>query len=156
VMNVSTNTLYRFFLSASEGARFFIGDRLIVDTGAPNSSLLTRSASVGLRAGYHPFRLEYYERYDRAGLALTWTSRTASSIIFLRGTICDSIDFNQDGLFPDTQDISDFLSVFAGGDCAAPNPPDCNNDIDYNNDGLFPDTRDIDALLSAFSGGPCL
>jgi hypothetical protein len=30
---------------------------------------------------------------------------------------CDSIDFNADGLFPDTLDIEDFLTVFAGGMC---------------------------------------
>ncbi|HEX2838273.1 MAG TPA: hypothetical protein VHN77_09130 [Phycisphaerales bacterium] len=66
---------------------------------------------------------------------------------------CDSIDFNGDGLFPDTADIDDFLSVFSGGPCS--NDPNC-ADIDYNNDGLFPDTLDIDSLLSVFSGGPCL
>ena len=67
--------------------------------------------------------------------------------------ICDSVDFNNDTLFPDTLDIDDFLSVFAGGPCS--NDPNC-NDIDYNNDALFPDTLDIDAVLSVFAGGPCL
>jgi hypothetical protein len=33
------------------------------------------------------------------------------------GPTCDSIDFNADGLFPDTLDIDDFLSVFSGGPC---------------------------------------
>lgn len=66
---------------------------------------------------------------------------------------CDSVDFNNDGLFPDTADIEDFLTVFAGGTCS--NDPNC-HDVDFNNDGLFPDTRDIEALLSVFSGGPCL
>ncbi|MFO0830449.1 MAG: hypothetical protein U0637_01275 [Phycisphaerales bacterium] len=65
---------------------------------------------------------------------------------------CDSIDFNNDGLFPDTLDIDDFLRVFAGGACST----GACGDIDFNNDGLFPDTLDIDALLSVFSGGPCL
>jgi len=65
---------------------------------------------------------------------------------------CDTIDFNHDTLFPDTQDISDFLAVFAGAPCPT---PQC-GDIDFNNDGLFPDTADIDSLLSVFSGGTCL
>jgi hypothetical protein len=69
------------------------------------------------------------------------------------GPVCDSIDFNNDGLFPDTTDIDDFLSVFGGGPCS--NDPNC-GDIDFNNDGLFPDTADIDSLLSVFGGGPCL
>ncbi len=68
------------------------------------------------------------------------------------GPTCDTIDFNNDGLFPDTADIDDFLSVFSGGPCSTGT---C-NDIDFNNDGLFPDTADIDALLSVFSGGTCL
>ncbi|MFO0831661.1 MAG: hypothetical protein U0637_07435 [Phycisphaerales bacterium] len=68
------------------------------------------------------------------------------------GPTCDPIDFNGDGLFPDTADIDDFLSVFSGGPCSTGT---C-GDIDFNNDGLFPDTSDIDSLLSVFSGGPCL
>ncbi len=68
------------------------------------------------------------------------------------GTVpCDGIDYNGDGLFPDTQDIDDFITVFAGGTCSTGT---C-GDIDFNNDGLFPDTADIDALLRVFSGGPC-
>ncbi len=65
---------------------------------------------------------------------------------------CDTIDFNNDSLFPDTGDISDFLEVFGGGACST----GLCNDIDFNNDGLFPDTIDITALLGVFSGGPCL
>ncbi|HEX2837104.1 MAG TPA: M12 family metallopeptidase [Phycisphaerales bacterium] len=67
-------------------------------------------------------------------------------------TACDPIDFNGDGLFPDTQDIADFLTVFGGGAC----PTGACGDIDFNNDGLFPDTADIAGLLSVFSGGPCV
>mgnify|MGYP000901333987 CR=1 FL=1 len=72
-------------------------------------------------------------------------------------TTCDSIDFNHDTLFPDTQDITDFLSVFSGGVCDGqlPSDPACNTDIDFNNDSLYPDTDDISALLRVFSGGPC-
>ncbi|MFO0831019.1 MAG: hypothetical protein U0637_04145 [Phycisphaerales bacterium] len=65
--------------------------------------------------------------------------------------LCDTLDFNQDELFPDTADIDDFLSVFSGGACGT----GACGDLDFNNDGLFPDTTDIDALLSVFSGGPC-
>ncbi len=66
--------------------------------------------------------------------------------------VCDSTDFNGDGLYPDTADIDDFLSVFSGGPCGTGTCAD----IDFNNDGLFPDTADIDSLLSVFSGGPCM
>ncbi len=72
---------------------------------------------------------------------------------FTVGTACNDIDFNNDGLFPDTADIDDMLSVFSGGPCST--GPAC-DPIDFNNDGLFPDTADIDSFLSVFSGGPCL
>ena len=65
---------------------------------------------------------------------------------------CDSIDFNGDGVSPDSGDIDDFLSVFGGGACS--NAPNC-GDIDFNNDGVSPDSDDIDALLRVFGGGSC-
>jgi hypothetical protein len=70
---------------------------------------------------------------------------------------CDPIDFNGDALFPDVQDIADFLSVFAGGVCAGQQPGDtpCNSDIDFNNDSLLPDAADIGSLIRVFGGGPC-
>jgi hypothetical protein len=68
------------------------------------------------------------------------------------GQSCDPIDFNNDGVSPDTDDIDDFLSVFAGGPCS--NDPNC-NDIDFNNDGVSPDSGDIDAFLRVFAGGAC-
>jgi hypothetical protein len=82
-------------------------------------------------------------------------SNTSPAATLTVGPTCDSIDFNNDGLFPDTADVDDFLSVFSGGPCSTDPVPGC-NDTDFNNDGLFPDTTDIDALLSVFSGGPCL
>jgi hypothetical protein len=68
------------------------------------------------------------------------------------GVTCDSIDFNNDGLFPDDSDLVDFLNVLAGGTCS--NDPNC-NDIDFNNDGLFPDDNDLVAYLSVLAGGGC-
>jgi hypothetical protein len=66
---------------------------------------------------------------------------------------CDSIDFNADGLFPDDNDLVQFLSVLAGGPCD--NDPNC-NDIDFNNDGLFPDDSDLITFLRVLAGGPCV
>ncbi len=92
----------------------------------------------------------YYEAvltvFDGVGASTTQSVNILSSP-------CDSIDFNNDGFFPDTLDIDDFLSVFSGAPCS--NDPNC-ADTDFNNDGLYPDTLDIDSLLSVFSGGPCL
>jgi hypothetical protein len=64
---------------------------------------------------------------------------------------CDSLDFNGDGIFPDNQDITDFVSVFGGLAC----PTGTCNDVDFNNDGIFPDNQDIVDFINAFAGQPC-
>lgn len=64
---------------------------------------------------------------------------------------CDSIDFNGDALFPDDQDLIDFLAVLAGGACST----EACSDIDFNNDGLFPDDSDLIAFLAVLAGGNC-
>lgn len=64
---------------------------------------------------------------------------------------CDSLDFNADGLFPDDQDLVDFLSVLAGGSCST----DSCNDIDFNNNGLFPEDEDLIDFLEVRAGGAC-
>jgi hypothetical protein len=64
---------------------------------------------------------------------------------------CNSIDFNGDGLFPDDNDLIDFLSVLAGGPCSTGS---CGS-IDFNNDGLFPDDNDLVTFLRVLAGGDC-
>ncbi|MFO0830321.1 MAG: GDSL-type esterase/lipase family protein [Phycisphaerales bacterium] len=66
---------------------------------------------------------------------------------------CDDLDFNNDGLFPDTSDIDAMLGVFSGGAC--PSADGWCDTTDFNRDGLFPDTQDIDDFLRVFSGGSC-
>jgi hypothetical protein len=65
---------------------------------------------------------------------------------------CDSIDFNNNTLFPEDQDLLDFLSVLTGGPCSEGNT--C-SDIDFNNDGLFPSDDDLVAFLTVLAGGDC-
>jgi hypothetical protein len=69
----------------------------------------------------------------------------------VNAAVCDAIDFNGDGIFPDNQDVIDFIEVFAGGTC----PTGTCGDLDFNNDGVFPDNADITSFVSVFAGGPC-
>ena len=64
-------------------------------------------------------------------------------------SICDPIDFNNNGVFPDSQDLDDYLDAVSGNSCGS-----C-NDIDFNNDFISPDSADIDAFLRVFGGGSC-
>jgi hypothetical protein len=67
------------------------------------------------------------------------------------GTPCDSLDFNQDQVFPDLQDALDFIAVYGGGNC----PTAQCNDIDFNNDEVFPDGQDLIDFFAVFGGAPC-
>jgi hypothetical protein len=66
--------------------------------------------------------------------------------------VCNDMDFNNDEVFPDNQDLFDFVFVLGGGACPSNN---CDA-IDFNNDGVFPDTQDLFDYLRVFSAGPCL
>jgi hypothetical protein len=68
---------------------------------------------------------------------------------------CDGIDFNNNGVFPEDQDVVDFFDVLAGGE-----PVTCNgvvgcNDIDFNNNGVFPEDQDVIDFFNVLAGGEC-
>ena len=63
---------------------------------------------------------------------------------------CNDIDFNNNEVFPEDQDVIDFFSVLAGASC-----PGC-DDIDFNNNNVFPEDTDVTAFFSVLAGGPCL
>jgi hypothetical protein len=92
----------------------------------------------------------------RIGLELTITdvggANPRKAIVTIASPpICDSVDFNGDGIFPDNQDVIDLIEVFAGGAC----PTGTCNDIDFNNDGIFPDNGDVVEYVDVFAGGAC-
>jgi hypothetical protein len=62
---------------------------------------------------------------------------------------CDDIDFNNNDVFPEEQDVIDFFNVLAGADC-----PAC-NDIDFNNNNVFPEEQDVISFFNVLAGGPC-
>ncbi|HLP82791.1 MAG TPA: lamin tail domain-containing protein, partial [Phycisphaerales bacterium] len=62
---------------------------------------------------------------------------------------CDDIDFNNNDVFPEDQDVIDFFNVLAGADC-----PNC-NDIDFNNNNVFPEDQDVIDFFNVLAGGNC-
>jgi hypothetical protein len=65
---------------------------------------------------------------------------------------CDSIDFNNNTVFPEDQDVIDFFNVLAGGPCSPGN--NC-NDIDFNNNTVFPEDQDVIDFFNVLAGGEC-
>ncbi len=65
------------------------------------------------------------------------------------GAGCDSIDFNENAVFPEDQDVIDYLNVLAGGSC------DTCGDIDFNNNGVYPEDQDVIDFFAVLAGGGC-
>ncbi|HEX2836702.1 MAG TPA: YCF48-related protein, partial [Phycisphaerales bacterium] len=103
-----------------------------------HASIQTRSFNLSARAGQtgrFEWRFDTMNTYMNSfrGWHVDDIRLSAPSTTCTPTPACDPIDFNGDSLFPDTQDIADFITVFGGGPC----PTGACNDIDFNNDGLF-------------------
>jgi hypothetical protein len=61
---------------------------------------------------------------------------------------CD-LDFNNNCVFPEDQDVVDFFNVLAGADCGS-----CDS-IDFNRDQVFPDDQDVIDFFNVLAGAPC-
>jgi hypothetical protein len=70
-------------------------------------------------------------------------------------TGCDDIDFNNNEVFPEDQDVVDFFEVLAGGSPASCHPTLGCNDIDFNNNGVFPEDQDVVDFFNVLAGGSC-
>jgi tripartite motif-containing protein 71 len=69
-VNFPTAGRYRFTIRADDGVRFWVDDRLVVESWQPQS--LTREVTVELSAGYHRLQLEHWDQQGVATLALEW------------------------------------------------------------------------------------
>jgi len=144
-------------LEPNSGALAIAGRRLSNGTSIIVSHPATGVVDAFQRAGVAPVAIAsnpVVMSMDARTIVATSANQRVFKIClpaWSQGASCDTIDFNRDGLLPDTADLSAFIRVFSGGSC----PTATCGDIDFNNDGLYPDTSDIDTLLRVFSGGPC-
>ncbi len=62
---------YRFTVSADDGVRFWVDDRLLIESWQ-DPQVITQQAYLTLDRGYHRLRVEHYEAYGWAGVRLGW------------------------------------------------------------------------------------
>jgi hypothetical protein len=140
---------FSFATQSSEGVTFAwrFNNVALTDGYLPGLGLVSGSRTPTLT-------IEALERFDGKieALATTNCGTSYTNAVALASRACDSIDFNNDTLFPSDEDLIDFLSVLAGGECS---PGNTCNDIDFNNDGLFPSDDDLLAFLRVLAGGSC-
>ncbi len=65
--------------------------------------------------------------------------------------LCTDIDFNNNRVYPEDQDVIDFFNVLAGAPCDF---PACDT-IDFNRNAVFPEDQDVIDFFTVLSGGAC-
>jgi hexosaminidase len=69
-MRVPESALYTFELTSDDGAYLAIGDQVVINIG-DLSDLSIGTASIGLKKGYHPIRVLYFQAVGERELKLT-------------------------------------------------------------------------------------
>jgi len=70
-ISVPADGIYIFYVSSDEGSRLYIGDSLIVSNDGLHS-VQERSGQIGLKAGLHYIRVEYFEKSMSQELAVSY------------------------------------------------------------------------------------
>ncbi|GDX98961.1 hypothetical protein LBMAG48_13650 [Phycisphaerae bacterium] len=82
--------------------------------------------------------------------ALSTVTSVNANIMVPQGGNCGcDIDFNNNAVFPEDQDVVDFFDVLAGSACVA-----CDS-IDFNRNGVFPEDQDVIDFFDVLAGGTC-
>lgn len=71
-LSAPTDGVYTFECTSDDGARVWIGDELLVDNDGLHGAQ-TRRGEIGLAAGYHPLRVEYFNASGASVLELRWS-----------------------------------------------------------------------------------
>ncbi len=72
-IKIESTDLYRFFLSSDDGSRLYIGQKLLIDNDGLHSEN-EKYEDLALAKGFHPIRIEYFERSGGNALKLQWKS----------------------------------------------------------------------------------
>ncbi|HLP84960.1 MAG TPA: lamin tail domain-containing protein [Phycisphaerales bacterium] len=137
-----TAEAYKLFDSA--GGNTAGGDAVAAEiaSGAGNLTLVLNPVNAAVAATYAGNSNNRY--------------RGPSLVIFPGGPAgCDTIDFNNNGVFPEDQDVIDFFDVLAGGTPGTCDPTLGCQDIDFNNNGVFPEDQDVIDFFNVLAGGTC-
>jgi hypothetical protein len=156
-VNVPTTDLYRFYITSDDGSRVYLGTgagTMIIDHDGLHGMTEKGSVLIGLRAGRHALRIEYFEATGNAGVIVSSSSTTQAKAVIPASMwshaapTCTS-DFNGDGDNGTDADIEAFFACLAGNCC-----PLCGS-ADFNNDGDFGTDADIESFFRVLAGGPC-
>lgn len=121
-VSVPADGPYDFFTNSDEGSRLYIGNTLVVDNDGLHPAR-ERSGRIGLKAGLHAIRVEYFERTGTQALTVsydgpTFAKTTIPSRVLFRsatGSFAAGLPEGQEAVvFPNP--ASDFVGIQASED----------------------------------------
>lgn len=152
LVSVPVTGLYTISLASDDGSKLYLGDSLLIDHDGLHG-ISTRTADVGLAAGTHRVRVEYFERTGSAGLVVSLSGPGVANQPIpaaMWSSYCPS-DVDRNGEI----DIVDFLTfIDAFGTCDGSSGA-CNVGgvrADFDGNGVI-DVVDLLDYLDAFGGG---
>ncbi|MBO9699081.1 MAG: hypothetical protein J7604_02665 [Sporocytophaga sp.] len=90
-INVPTDGIYTFYLNSDDGSKFYIGDTLLVNNDGGHGAREKQSIPIGLKAGKHAYRLEYFEGGGSETLSLAYSlngvkTSVLATNLYVKGT----------------------------------------------------------------------
>ncbi len=139
--------LYIFSTESDDGSRLLIGNTVVVNNDGLHG-MVKVSGTIALAAGWHPVRIEVFERGGDAGLIATVSgpslgemSLSGVMLSHESGEACSIADMNSDGVL-DILDVFAFLDAYNALDLVA----------DLTGDGTI-DVLDVFAFLDSYNMG---
>ncbi|HUI30362.1 MAG TPA: alpha-L-fucosidase [Candidatus Acidoferrales bacterium] len=71
-LKIMTDGIYDFCTASDDGSKLFIGDRLVVDNDYQHS-VIEKEGTIALKEGYHPIRVEFFQRGGADSLGVFWS-----------------------------------------------------------------------------------
>jgi len=71
-INIPKDSVYTFYTSSDDGSRLYIGNILVVDNDGIHP-VQEISASIGLKAGLHLIRVDYFEKTGGQTFSVSWS-----------------------------------------------------------------------------------
>jgi predicted alpha/beta superfamily hydrolase len=71
-MEIITDGYYIFGLGSDDGAKMYLGDKLILDNDGLHSAEAVKSFVLPLKKGFYPIRLEYFQKEGGYGINLVY------------------------------------------------------------------------------------
>ena len=129
---VPTTGLWTFSTESDDGSRILIDDRIVVVNDGLHG-MVDRSGQIALEAGYHRYRLEFFENFGGAGQISRWQGpntprQVMPAAAFVRSNTVMHIDLNNDGTVG-AVDLAVLLSAWGPVAAGAPADFDRNGSV---------------------------